>query len=301
MTAVATLEPDEVTDIPVADDVRLHTRRWHGGDGIPFVLVHGLASNARLWDGVATTLARAGHPVVAADQRGHGRSSRPDHGYDLATVTDDLRALIDAVAGSWTSRPVVAGQSWGGNVVVELAARFPGLARAVAGIDGGAIELSERFASWDDCAATLRPPPLAGTPLEQLEARLRRMHPDWPESGIQGTLACFDVRADGTVAPWLDLEHHLMVLRGLWEHRPSQRYAQVQEPVLFLNADIPDDAGAEEQAWRRQKTNAMAQVQAALPRARVEWMVGDHDLHAQHPRAVADLLRSFALDATSDE
>ncbi len=46
-------------------------------DAPPFVLVHGLASNARLWDGVATALVAAGHPVFAVDLRGHGRSSKP--------------------------------------------------------------------------------------------------------------------------------------------------------------------------------------------------------------------------------
>ncbi len=30
----------------------------------PFVLVHGLASNARMWDGVAAELVAAGHPAV---------------------------------------------------------------------------------------------------------------------------------------------------------------------------------------------------------------------------------------------
>jgi len=46
----------------------------------PFVLVHGLASNARLWDGVARRLAGAGHSSAAVDLRGHGRSDKPDTG-----------------------------------------------------------------------------------------------------------------------------------------------------------------------------------------------------------------------------
>src|SRR5919204_495679 len=40
------------------DGVGLHARDW-GGDGTPVVLLHGLASNARIWDGVAQRLARA--------------------------------------------------------------------------------------------------------------------------------------------------------------------------------------------------------------------------------------------------
>ena len=283
-------DPHVVEHVPVADDVSLHVRRWYGGGRTPVLLVHGLASNARLWDGVATHLQAAGHPVAAVDQRGHGRSSKPDDGYDMATVVEDLRRLVEHLGQLGWDRPVVAGQSWGGNVVVELAATHPGLAGGVVGVDGGTIELAERFGSWEDCAAALRPPAMAGTPLTDLERMLRSSHPDWPESGIQGTLACFEVREDGTIAPWLTLERHLLVLRGLWEHRPSQRYDRITEPVLLLGAD----PGPAESDWHRDKVRAHDSAAAALPDARVEWLRGDHDLHAQHPELVADLLTRFA-------
>ena len=64
----------------------------------PFLLVHGLSSNARVWDGVARRLAAAGHEVVAVDLRGHGRSEAPADGYDTDTCADDLRCVA---ASSW--------------------------------------------------------------------------------------------------------------------------------------------------------------------------------------------------------
>ena len=69
--------------VTVADGVRLHVRHWPGEpDRTPFLLVHGLSSNARLWDGVATRLAAAGYPAYAVDLRSHGESERPPDGYD---------------------------------------------------------------------------------------------------------------------------------------------------------------------------------------------------------------------------
>lgn len=269
---------DRTECIPVADGVEVHALRWKGGDGAPFVLVHGLASNARLWDGVAGELARAGHPVLAVDQRGHGRSSKPDHGYDMATVAEDLRAVVEA---SGFSRPVLVGQSWGGNVVVELAFRHAGLVRALGCIDGGTIELAEAFDGWEECAATLRPPRLTGATLGEIEDMLRRDHPDWPDSGIDGTLASFELRDDGTVAPWLTLDRHMLALRGLWEHRPSTRLPHVREPVLVLVARDGD------------VTERLRDV-ADLDHVRIHAMEGDHDLHAQHPHEVASLLRTLA-------
>ena len=63
--------------IPVADDVELAVDLWASpaGDGPPFLLVHGLASNARMWDGVAMALVARGLAAITVDLRGHGRSS----------------------------------------------------------------------------------------------------------------------------------------------------------------------------------------------------------------------------------
>ena len=197
------------------------------GDRPPFLLVHGLASNARMWDGVATALVEEGHRVSALDLRGHGRSSKPDGPYDVPTVADDVAAVIER---STIDRPVVAGQSWGGNVVLELAARHPGLIRGIVCVDGGWLEPSLVFPDWEACRAALAPPRLAGRRLEEIEGYIRSAHPDWPETGIQGTLANFEVHSNGTISPWLTFDRHIAILRGLWDNHPMERYADVARP-----------------------------------------------------------------------
>src|SRR5262249_6038043 len=103
--------------IEVAPGVFLHAEQRMGERAAaPFVLVHGLASNVRLWDGVAAHLHALGHTVVAIDQRGHGRSDAPDSGYDLATAIADLRALIGALA---LERTGLAGPSWGRTAALD--------------------------------------------------------------------------------------------------------------------------------------------------------------------------------------
>jgi pimeloyl-ACP methyl ester carboxylesterase len=284
---------------PLASGVDLHAVHWDpppstsskspiGTTPVPFLLVHGLASNARLWDGVAQHLARRGHPVVAVDQRGHGRSSKPDDGYDMSTVANDLRLLIDVLG--W-DRPAVAGQSWGGNVVLELAWAHPDSVSTIACVDGGFIDLAGRFPDWDDASSTLAPPRLAGTPLADITRWVESSAADWPETGRQGTLANFEVRDDGTIAPWLTFDRHLTVLRGLWEHQPSSRYPDVQVPTLLIGADTGDVA------WSASKHDAVAQAIAALPQGQAVWFSpAHHDVHAQHPDRVADVLLEAAID-----
>lgn len=273
----------ETARIKVADDVALNVLRWPGESGkTPFVLVHGLASNARLWDGVSEALASRGHPVAAVDQRGHGRSDKPDGGYDFATITEDLVTLIAALG---FERPIVAGQSWGGNVIVELAARRPELVRGIACVDGGWISFSN-FGTWDEVRERLAPPKTEGMRLADIEAMLRRTHLDWPESGIQGALACFEHRADGTVAPWLSLERHLDILRAMWQQDLAEVHPRVGVPALLL----PCDSGPAGAGWTERKRAEVAKAEERIPVSATHWFQADHDVHAQYPLEVTDVL-----------
>jgi pimeloyl-ACP methyl ester carboxylesterase len=289
--------PDDITPRhelhPLASGVELHVLRWDppapGGDTHrPWLLTHGLASNARLWDGAARRLAALGHRVVTVDQRGHGRSSKPDDGYDVPTCADDLALLIDALD---LDRPAVAGQSWGGNVVLQLGHRHPELVNQVACVDGGFIDLRAKFPVWEDCAEALAPPRLAGTPLDTMRGWLERSAADWPEEGRAGTMANFEVRDDGTIAPWLTFERHLAVLRGLWEHTPSEVYPHMRVPTLLIGADTGDVA------WSASKHDAVDHAVATLQRGRAHWFnPAHHDVHAQQPDAVAALLHRSTTD-----
>ena len=84
----------------------------------------------------------------------------------------------------------------------------------IARVDGGFIDLAGKFPNWDDAAAALAPPRLAGTPLADITRWVETSAADWPEGGRQGTLANFEVRDDATIAPWLTFDRHLTVLRG---------------------------------------------------------------------------------------
>lgn len=267
--------------IPVTGGVQLAVRVANlDGPGVGVLLVHGLASNARTWDGVARRLVALGHPVAAVDQRGHGRSDKPDTGYDFATVTDDLSLVIDALG--W-QRPLVAGQSWGGNVVLELAVRHPSAA-GIACIDGGILEVSRRFPRWEQALAALTPPRLSGLTVTELDTMIRTWHPDWSDEGVAGTLANMEVRPDGTVTPWLTLDHHLQVVRQLWDHHPPSRWPLLTVPVLLIPSQLAGDEGI-----------ASARAGLAAGRLQVAPFPGaDHDVHVQHPAAVADLLHGFA-------
>jgi pimeloyl-ACP methyl ester carboxylesterase len=280
------LRDDEVT---LPGGPRLALRRADR-PGRPFLLVHGLSSNSRVWDGVARRLAAAGHQVVAVDQRGHGRSEEPPDGYTTDRCADDLLALTEELGMVGDRAPVAVGQSWGGNVVVSLSARH-GRVSGVGLVDGGWIALGERYPSFEDCWAELAPPAFPPQPVAELAQRFREWHPDWPQEGIDGTLGNFRVLPDGTARPALSREHHREILHSLWADDVTEQLPRVTVPTLVAPAVGDDDSDGTGDPRRRGPERALS----LLPDAVVSWYIGaDHDLHAQHPARLADDLVALA-------
>lgn len=263
--------------ITVADGTRLAVR-VRGSDP-RFLLVHGLASNARLWDGMADALADRGHGSVAVDQRGHGRSAKPGIGFDFATLAEDLATVV----GEWGGPVVAVGQSWGGNVVLEFAARHPDLVSAVVCVDGGFIRLADAFDDRESMLEALAPPRFDGLRRADLEAGMRARLEGWPDSGIAGQVANFEDLPDGTVRARLARTDHLEILRHLWDHDPDTLADRVVAPILVIA--VPGGMITKEER--------VAQFGAAHPGTTIVWLEGDHDIHAQHPDLVADTVLDF--------
>lgn len=88
-------------------------------DGFPVVLCHGFPELAYSWRHQLPALAAAGYRVIAPDQRGYGRTSRPDavDAYDMVHLTGDLVGMLDALG---LRKAVFVGHDWGGLVVWQM-------------------------------------------------------------------------------------------------------------------------------------------------------------------------------------
>jgi len=99
------------------------------GSGVPVVLVHGLALDARMWDDQVPALTDIAR-VVRYDARGFGRSAR-DAG-TAYTHADDLRRLLDHLE---LDTAVLVGLSMGGGIAVEATLATPERVRALVLLD----------------------------------------------------------------------------------------------------------------------------------------------------------------------
>lgn len=88
------------------------------------VLVHGLLMNRRMFEPLATELARRGNRVVCVDLLGHGRSDRPEdlRLYSMPLFARQVAALLDHLD---LPSAAVGGTSLGANVTLEIATRHP--------------------------------------------------------------------------------------------------------------------------------------------------------------------------------
>lgn len=286
MTNAGRTDASESMRIPIGNGLTLHALLRNGQGGAPFLLVHGLASNARLWDEVADAVAAAGHDSVAIDQRGHGRSSQTDEGYDFATLAEDLAAVVDATVAV----PVIAvGQSWGANVVLELAARHPDRVLGLGLVDGGFIRLADAFPSWDQARSALAPPSFDHLTQPRLRAMMRDRLAGFSDTAIAAQLANFEDTPDGAVRARLRRHNHMAILRQLWSHNPDAAVRDLEIPIrlVAVNGEGPS---------RPDRVEAFA---AAARSISVHWVDGHHDIHAEQPQVVAGILLDLAREVNS--
>ncbi len=111
--------------------MRLHVYEWGSRDAPPVVCVHGVSAHGRRFRKLAEERLASHFRVLAPDLRGHGRSEY-DPPWDLATNVGDLFETLDAEG---LEAPAWVGHSFGGRLVLELAARSPERIRCAALLD----------------------------------------------------------------------------------------------------------------------------------------------------------------------
>lgn len=101
--------------------MRLHVHAWGDEGAPPLVCLHGVSAHGRRFRKLAEERLARHFRVLAPDLRGHG-SSGYQPPWDIGTHLDDLLETLgelDAGHAAWV------GHSFGGRLVLELAARAP--------------------------------------------------------------------------------------------------------------------------------------------------------------------------------
>jgi lipase len=118
--------------------MRLHTYEWGDPEAPPLVCLHGVTAHGERFRQLAEERWAERFHVLAPDLRGHGRS-----GWDPPWTFEQHVADLAETFGpaDWV------GHSFGGRLILELAARHPGLVRRAVLLDP-AIHVLPHVAAW---------------------------------------------------------------------------------------------------------------------------------------------------------
>jgi pimeloyl-ACP methyl ester carboxylesterase len=214
-----------------SDGVRLHYLDW-GGSGRSIVLLAGLGGTAHIYRGLAPRLAQR-FRVAGLTRRGHGRSDRPDNGYDIATLVDDIRRFMDALR---IERATLAGHSWAGIEIPLFAVTYPERVAAVVYLDALHVLLEPEIDTANDPALRALEAQPGADDVASLDAYLsfvKRSRPDlaaiWCEA-VESDRA-EDARRLSRHGPAADIVSKMR--DGLGPHR-TPAYGAVRAAALAL-------------------------------------------------------------------
>lgn len=108
--------------MPIAPLNGLNIYFERAGDGPPLLFISGTGGDLRVQPNVFASPLAKRFDLLAYDQRGLGRTDKPDVAYSMAQYADDAAALLDHVG--WDAVRVI-GVSFGGMVAQELVLRHP--------------------------------------------------------------------------------------------------------------------------------------------------------------------------------
>ena len=114
-----------------ANGITFHVASSGPEDAPAILCLHGFPEGWMVWRAVMERLPEA--RVYAPDLRGYPGSERPPDGYDVFTLTDDIRGLIDALG---LDKPLLVGDDWGGALCWIFAHRYSHLIRGLVAING---------------------------------------------------------------------------------------------------------------------------------------------------------------------
>ena len=97
------------------------------GSGPPLILLHGGTATSSMWRPQIPTLVQH-FRVITPDGRGHGRTDNPTGELSYRLLADDVAGFIQDLG---LIKPLICGYSDGGQIVLEIGMRYPGLAAAL--------------------------------------------------------------------------------------------------------------------------------------------------------------------------
>jgi 3-oxoadipate enol-lactonase len=260
------------------DGVRLAFRRRGIKGGPRVVLIHSLALDRSVWDGVAAEL-EGSADVLTYDCRGHGASDRRAGEYTVELFADDLADLLDYVG--WPDA-IVVGCSMGGCVAQAFAAAYPDRVRGLGLVDTTAWYGPNAPAEWRKRAAAALSDGLSGLAEFQTTRWFSDAFREGNPNVVQRTVQVFLAN---------DLQCYAATCAMLGDADLRSHLSSFKMPVAIV-------VGEEDYATPIAAAEAL---QREIPQASLKVLTGRHLTPIECPKQVASELQTLIqrVDATA--
>jgi pimeloyl-ACP methyl ester carboxylesterase len=205
-------------------------RYQSAGQGAPaLVFIHGWALDQSYWAEQVQHFAPT-HQVITLDLAGHGESGRGRREWTLASLGEDVRAVVAALA---PGRVVLVGHSLGGYAALEAYRLMPGKVAGIVGVDS--------FQEIDNAAA-------AAARRETLLAELDR---DFPAGARRLAGALLPRNPGAALKEQIEAQFAgappavaVPLLRAAWSYDLAAALERVRVPVRALDTTQASDVAA---------------------------------------------------------
>ncbi|MDD1522031.1 MULTISPECIES: alpha/beta fold hydrolase [Bradyrhizobium] len=231
------------------------------GKGSPeFLFVHGLGGDRTHFAPQMEYFGRHGR-ALNAELRGHGESDKPHQDYSIEGFAEDLVWLC---ARQEITKPVIVGQSMGGNMALEIAARYPDFPAGLVLLDSGVLFPASAGAVFTSYLEGLQGPNFADEirkivadsclPTDRCHAHVEQTFLATPQHVLVSTfrsLFPWDVHRAGQCAQacrvpvlYIEAAHRLADLNRLGALCPQLVTAKAVGSGHFLSLEVPEQIDA---------------------------------------------------------
>lgn len=303
-----------VSDFVTANGIHLHYLDW-GGHGPALLFLAGLHCSAYIFSQFAPRFMDQFH-VMALTRRGHGDSDYPESGYDIDTLTEDIRQFMDSLQ---IDRAILVGHSLAGIELSHFAALHHERVLKLVLLDAAYDRASPAFKAMQEKnpLRSIQPPGANDHyySIDDYAAFLKRAYPSlaliWNEVLDVEVVHWVKQTPEGKVVDKMSDAIGKAIQATLNSYRLE--YAKIQSPVLSFFA-LPDSAyylstdfmSEEQQAQVIEFIDTVLnpyyrewieQFRRTVLHARiVEILHGHHYCFIMHEELVFEEMRKFLLD-----
>jgi len=201
------------------------------GDGEPLLMIQGYGQYSGHWAALISPFLKK-YRVIIFDNRGTGRSDKPEMPYTMKVLAADARGLLDATG---IVRAHVLSVSMGGMIAQEFALNYP---EKVISLVLGCTQCGGKQTVLPDheALALLFSPEIAKLPVEE---RARKTVPFlWNKEFIDKHPEAVEWYVETTLKYPTPPHGFACQAQAIWGHDTYERLPQIKAPTLVITGDV---------------------------------------------------------------